>query len=102
MLDLLILFIHDYFPPRRTSMDRRIPLEQLYFTHLLWEFSKLDQTSTQKISSYSIFPKDQLLIDAISLRAIPIAVAIILVYNSSVDQNRKLFNRIIPTIFTEN
>ena len=33
------------------------------------------------------------MIDAISLRAIPIAVKIIFVYNSSVDQSRELFRR---------
>ena len=33
------------------------------------------------------------MIDEISLRAIPIAVKIIFVYNSSVDQSRELFRR---------
>ena len=68
-------------------MDRRISAERLCVKHLLWEFSKLDRISPRKIRFDSIFPNDQLLIDAIFLRAIFIAVKIIFVYNSSVDQN---------------
>ena len=83
-LELRISFI---FCSRRTSTDRRISAEQLCVKHLLCGFSKLDRNSPWKIRFDSIFPNDHLFIDAISVRAIPIAVKIIFVYNSSVDQN---------------
>ena len=51
----------------------------------------MDRNSPRKIWFDSIFPNNQLLIDAISVRAIPIAVKIIFVYNSSVDQKLSIF-----------
>ena len=43
LLELLVLFICDYFPPRHTSTDQRISVERLCFKHLYPNFFALDQ-----------------------------------------------------------